>query len=91
LEEVHWEVPPHPAYCPDLAPSDFHLFDLLKKALGGKRFRADDEVKFFSTMTGRATINLKGHNEVVRAMVMVYRDRGKISGKQVFLFENYCE
>jgi len=35
---------PHPAYSPDLAPSDFHLFGLLKDALEGKRFRADHEV-----------------------------------------------
>jgi hypothetical protein len=45
LEEMHWEVLPHPAYSPDLASKDFHLFDLLEGALRGKRFKADDEVK----------------------------------------------
>jgi len=35
----------HPAYSPDLAPSDFHLFGPLKNALRGRRFAADDEVK----------------------------------------------
>jgi histone-lysine N-methyltransferase SETMAR len=45
LKEMHWEVLPHLAYSSDLAPSDFHLFDALKEALRGKRFRADDEVK----------------------------------------------
>jgi len=45
LEEMHWEVLPHPAYSPDLAPNDFHLFGPLKEALGGKRFTADDVVK----------------------------------------------
>jgi len=44
---MHWEVLPHPAYSPDLAPRDFHLFCPNKEALGGKRFRADDEVKLF--------------------------------------------
>jgi hypothetical protein len=47
LEELHWKVQPHPAYSPDLAPSDFHLFGPLKEDLGRKRFRVDDEVKLF--------------------------------------------
>jgi hypothetical protein len=42
-----WEALPHPAYSPDLAPSDFHLFGPLIEALGGKRFTADDEVELF--------------------------------------------
>jgi hypothetical protein len=31
---MHWEVLPHPAYSPDLAPNDFHLFGPLKEAVG---------------------------------------------------------
>jgi histone-lysine N-methyltransferase SETMAR len=42
LQEIRWEVLPHPAYNPDLVPSDFHLFRPLKGALGRKTFRADD-------------------------------------------------
>jgi histone-lysine N-methyltransferase SETMAR len=30
LEEFVWEVFEHPAYSPDLAPSDFHFFPKLK-------------------------------------------------------------
>jgi hypothetical protein len=33
--------------CPDIVPSNLHVPDPLKEALGGKRFRADDEVKTF--------------------------------------------
>jgi len=35
----------HPAYSPDLAPSDFHLFTFLKTYMGGKKFQTDKEVK----------------------------------------------
>jgi hypothetical protein len=35
VEEMQWEVLPHPAYSTDLAPSDFHLFGPLKEALVG--------------------------------------------------------
>jgi histone-lysine N-methyltransferase SETMAR len=45
LQEFGWEVSEHPAHSPDLAPSDFHLFPLLKAVLGGKRLKSDEEVK----------------------------------------------
>jgi len=35
----------HPAYSPDLTPSDCHLFGPLKEALRGRRFTSDEEVK----------------------------------------------
>ena len=45
LREFGWEVFEHPAYSPDLAPSDFHLFPALKEFLGGRRFKRNEEVK----------------------------------------------
>jgi len=38
------EVLPHPAYSPNLAPSDFHLFGPIRETLGGERFRTGNEV-----------------------------------------------
>jgi histone-lysine N-methyltransferase SETMAR len=35
------EVFEHPAYSPDLAPSDFNLFPKFKEFLGGRRFKSD--------------------------------------------------
>ena len=35
---------PYPAYWPDLAPSDFFLFPILKKDTRGCHFRSDEEV-----------------------------------------------
>ncbi len=34
----------HPAYSPDIGPSDYYLFSNLKKFLGGKDFSRDDEI-----------------------------------------------
>ena len=38
IASLGFELMPHPAYSPDLAPSDYWLFSELKKALRGKRF-----------------------------------------------------
>ncbi|KAK8406844.1 hypothetical protein O3P69_007418 [Scylla paramamosain] len=43
LQELHFEVLEHPAYSPDLAPSDYHLFGPLKDALRGRRFATDQQ------------------------------------------------
>jgi hypothetical protein len=45
LYELRFEVLDHPAYSPDLALLDFHLFGPLKEALRGRRFADDDKVK----------------------------------------------
>jgi [histone H3]-lysine36 N-dimethyltransferase SETMAR len=45
LNHYNWEVLDHPSHSPDLAPSDFHLFGPLKRALSGKHFSSDDELK----------------------------------------------
>jgi hypothetical protein len=42
--QLKWDVLPHPPYSPDLAPSDYLLFGPMKRVLGGKRFRNNDEV-----------------------------------------------
>ena len=43
-ERNEYELIPHPAYSPDLAPSDFFLFPNLKKDIRGLLFRSDEEV-----------------------------------------------
>ena len=41
IQELGWEVLPHPAYSPDVAPSDYHLFRALKHHLREMKF--DDQ------------------------------------------------
>ncbi|UYV60704.1 hypothetical protein LAZ67_1001972 [Cordylochernes scorpioides] len=53
--KLGFEVLEHPAYSPDLAPSDYFLFGLLKMELKGKRFDSDEDVQkvmqdFFHTL-----------------------------------------
>ena len=57
IQELEWEVLPHPSYSPDLAPSDFHLFRSLSNALRGVSFNNDVELRawldeFFESRPG---------------------------------------
>ena len=45
IEELGWEVLPHPAYSPDLAPSDYHLFLGLKTFLREKSFQEPSDLE----------------------------------------------
>lgn len=45
LERSDWEVLLHPPYSPDIAPSDFHLFQSMQSALSGERFNSYAEIK----------------------------------------------
>ena len=47
IEELDWEVLPHPPYSPDLAPSDYHLFRSMQHYLAEKKFKNCDEVKIW--------------------------------------------
>ena len=44
VERNGYELIPHPAYSPDLAPSDFFLIPNSKKNIRGLHFRSDEEV-----------------------------------------------
>ena len=44
VERNGYELIPHPAYSPDLVPSDYFLFPNLKKDIRGRHFRSKEEV-----------------------------------------------
>ena len=44
VERNGYELIPHPAYSPDLAPSDYFLFPNMKKDIRGRHFRSNEEV-----------------------------------------------
>lgn len=56
INELGWEVLPHPPYSPDLAPSDYHLFRSLSNHLMNKKYDDFNHLKndissFFSKKT----------------------------------------
>jgi histone-lysine N-methyltransferase SETMAR len=57
IEQLGWEVLPHPPWSPDLAPSDYHLFLSLRNYLCNKHYEDFDELKsdltaFFESKPG---------------------------------------
>jgi histone-lysine N-methyltransferase SETMAR len=44
---MYWTALKHPPYSPDLSPCDYHMFGLLKGALGGQHFDSDEQVENF--------------------------------------------
>ncbi|EYC12537.1 hypothetical protein Y032_0047g1535 [Ancylostoma ceylanicum] len=44
IEELGWELLPHPPYSPDLAPSDYHLFRSMQHSLAEKKFNNREEI-----------------------------------------------
>jgi len=55
--EYGYELLPHPLYSPDLAPSDFYLFPLLKKHFSGTHFSSGNDV------IASVEVFLQGQNE----------------------------
>jgi hypothetical protein len=45
IAKMEWTVLPHPAHSPDLARSNYHLFDPIQHALCGYHFADDNELK----------------------------------------------
>jgi histone-lysine N-methyltransferase SETMAR len=45
LRHLNFEVLEHPPYSSNLAPGDYHLFGLVKDALGDRHFASDQELK----------------------------------------------
>jgi len=45
LETLNWEVLSHPAYSPDLASSDYHLFSSMGHALAEQHFDSYEDVR----------------------------------------------
>lgn len=47
IQELDWDVLPHPPYSPDIAPSDYHLFRALAAALAGENFQDENHLLYF--------------------------------------------
>ncbi|GBM03674.1 hypothetical protein AVEN_134904-1 [Araneus ventricosus] len=45
LQQLCCEVFVHPTYKPDLAPSDYRLFQHLKRFMSKQNFRSDDDLQ----------------------------------------------
>ena len=73
---------PHPPHSPDLAPSDFHLFELLKDALRGTRFE-DDESVICAVKTWLCEQDTSWYREGTHALVSRLRKAIDLEGDYV--------
>ena len=44
INDLQWELLPLPAYSPEIAPTDYHLFHSLQNILAEQHFKTEDEV-----------------------------------------------
>jgi hypothetical protein len=45
IQELDWEILPHPPYSPDLTPSDYYLFRSVSNNLRGVSLNSDAELQ----------------------------------------------
>jgi len=74
-------APPSP-FCPDLAPSGFHLFGQLKDALRGTRFE-DDESVIHAVRTWLSEQETSWYREGMHALVSRWRRAVDVDGDYV--------
>jgi len=72
-------VLPHSPSIPDLVPSDFHLFGILKDALRGTRFE-DDESVIRAVRTWLRERESRWYREGMHALVLRWRKAVDIDG-----------
>jgi histone-lysine N-methyltransferase SETMAR len=82
LPKFGWEVFERPAYSPNLAPGDFHLFPALKEYLGSRCFKSDEEVKH-AVREWLNELAAEVHDEGIQKLVTHYDKRLNVSGDYV--------
>jgi histone-lysine N-methyltransferase SETMAR len=72
----------HPPYSPDLAPSDFHRFGLLKGTLRGTRFD-EDENMIHAERTWLREQEMSWYRDGFHALVSRWRKTADLDGDYV--------
>jgi len=78
LKQLNWHVLDHPAYSPDLAPTDYWLFRSLSNNLRGKKFTSRDDVQtaLDNYFGSRTQDFLKKGIEQLHSRYTIVRDNG---------------
>jgi hypothetical protein len=88
IQVLQWEHLEHPPYSPDLAPTDFHLYDLLKKHFVGKHFFDDKEVETeVWKWLRQQSIICCGFQHIGKTMGQVYKCWWRICREFFFFFQ----
>jgi hypothetical protein len=99
IQELQWELPEHPSYSPNSAPSDFHLFHPLKITPLWQKFRwwrkGWNEVAEFAETTieilqcCRFRRTGKAMRQVCECWWRIYREINVLPGSNIIYFTFY--
>lgn len=82
IKKFGWTVLPHPAYSPDLAPSDYHLFGKLKDDLRGIHF-PDDESLVTAAKQWLKAAGEEFYRAGIQALVSRWRKAVELNGDYI--------
>ena len=78
IDKMGWEVLPHPSYSPDLAPSDYHLFEFVKDQLCGQHYETTEA----NQKAVRQCLRLAGTEFYRRGNIQTPRTLGEMCTKK---------
>lgn len=87
MQQLGFELLPHPTYSLDLVPSDYHIFDPLKETLPDRLFSSDGEAQ----QAAKSGLREKRENFDLEGTKKYHRARGQCRKVTYTFFLHKCK